>query len=220
MFAKIARWVPGTGLAFALLVLVAAALTGGMPDKGASDTAWVSYYADAGNRHSEELSFFLVGLAGLCFLQFLGSLRGVLLRAEGEPGRITNAAQASGVAFITLAVAAHVFGTAQSWSVQHFGLTYHVDPQTARVLASIAFLLYVMSLFAAAGMALAVTTIALQFRVFPAWLTWLGALAILGGLLGALFLPSAVVLLWIAALSVWMLLPERTPPGVPMMSQR
>jgi hypothetical protein len=220
MFARTARWVPGTGLAFAVLVAVAAGLTGGMPDKDATDMAWVSYYADAGNRHAEELSFFLVGLAGLCFLQFLGSLRGVLLRAEGEPGRITNAAQASGVAFITLAVAGHVFGTAQTWSVQHFGLSYHVDPQTARVLASVAFLLFVMSLFAAAGMALAVTTIALQWRVFPPWLTWLGALAILGGLLGALFFPSVVVLLWIAALSVWMLLPDRVPPGAPMLSQR
>ena len=61
---------------------------------------------------------FLIGLAGLCFLQFLGSLRGALARAEGEPARITTAAIASGAAFIALATASHAVGTAVSWSVR------------------------------------------------------------------------------------------------------
>jgi len=36
----------------------------------ASTPTWVAYYADSGNRHKEEISFLLIGLAGLCFLQF------------------------------------------------------------------------------------------------------------------------------------------------------
>jgi len=221
MFLKVARWVPGTGIVFVVLVVVASFLTNDMPGEDASDTAWVSYYADAGNRHGEEVAFFLIAIAGLCFLQFLGSLRGVLARAEGEPARITTAAIASGAAFVTLAVAAHVVGSAQAWAVTHFGLLdYHVDPQTARLLASLAFMLFVMSLFAAAGMALAVATIAFQWQVFPTWLTWLSALAMIAGLVGYFAYPSVVVLLWILALSVWMLSPSRaTPARAPTTSQ-
>jgi hypothetical protein len=137
-------------------------------------------------------------------------VRGALARAEGEPSRITTAAVASGAAFITLAVSAHAVGTANSWAVSasdHFT----VDPNTARLFSTLSYVLFVLSLFAAAGMALAVTTIAFQFGVFPAWLAWFSTLATVAGLLGILFFPSLVVLAWIAALSAWLLVQANRP---------
>jgi len=212
VFALIARWVPGLGLVFSVLVLVAYGLKTGAPGNNDPDPTWVAYYANSGNRHKEEIAFLLVGLAGLCFLQFLGSVRGALARAEGEPARITTAAIASGAAFIAIALAAHAVGTSVAWSKSFYAADLTVDPNTARILASLSYLLFVMSLFAAAGMALAVATIGLRMRAFPAWLSWLSVLAAIAGVLGIWGLPSLVVLVWIAALSLYLVWSRRAEP--------
>jgi hypothetical protein len=214
MFPLIARWVPGLGVVFAVLVVVATFLKDA-PGKDASDGAWTAYYADSANRRKEEIAFFLIGLAGLCFLQFLGSVRGALARAEGEPARITTAAIASGVAFIAIAITAHAVGTAVSWTVSWYGSDYAVDPDTARLLTSLSYLLYVMSLFAAAAMALATATVALWMRAFPAWLGWLSVLATIAGVLGIWGITGLVVLAWIVALSVYMVWPRPAQPAAP-----
>jgi hypothetical protein len=214
MFLRVARVVPGTGIVFAVLVVIAFLLESGAPGKHASDTTWVAYYADSGNRHKEELAFFLIGLAGLCFLQFLGSLRGALARAEGEPARITTAAVASGAVFIALATGAHAVTTAVSWSKSFYGGSLTVDPNTARLLASLGFGLFAMSMFAAASMALATTTIAFWMRPFPTWIGVLSACATVAALFGILGLPAIVVLLWIVVLSAYLLL-SRPVPGAP-----
>jgi hypothetical protein len=211
MFALIARWVPGLGVVFAALVIVATWLESDAPGKDASDAAWTAYYADSGNRQSEEIAFILIGVAGLCFLQFLGSLRGALARAEGEPARITTAAIGSGVAFIAIAISAHAVGTAVSWSVWFYGADYTVDPDTARLFGSLSYGMFVMSLFAAAGMALATATVALWMRAFPAWLGWTGVLATIAGVLGILGLTGLVVLAWIVLLSAYMVWPRPMP---------
>jgi hypothetical protein len=145
MFLRIARVLPANGILFAVLVVVATLFTNGSPDTDSSDATWTSYYADAGNRHGEEISLFLIGLAGLCFLQFLGTVRGALARAEGEPSRITTAAVASGAAFITLAVSAHAVGTANSWAVSASD-NFTVDPNTARLFSTLSYVLFVLSL--------------------------------------------------------------------------
>jgi hypothetical protein len=212
MFLRIARWVPSSGIAFAALVIVATILESGVPGKHASDSSWTAYYADSGNRHKEEIAFFLIGLAGLCFLQFLGSLRGALARSEGEPARITTAAIGSGVAFIAIAIAAHAAGSAVSGAVSYYGDDFTVDPDTARLLSGLSYGFYVMSLFAAAAMALAVTTLAFVTRVFPLWLAWAGVVATVAGILGFMGFTGVVVLAWIALVSIVLLLPQPTTP--------
>jgi hypothetical protein len=215
LFPLIARWVPGLGVVFAVLVIVAAWLTPGAPGKNASDADWTAFYADSANRQKEQIAFFLVGLAGLCFLQFLGSLRGALARAEGEPARITTAAVASGAAFIAIAVSAHAVGTAMSWEVSFYDENFTIDPDTARLFAGLSSLLYVTSLFAAAAMALATATLALWMRAFPAWLGWLSVLATIAGVLGIFGLTGLVVLAWIVAISAYMVWPRPAPAAAP-----
>ena len=217
MFLRIARWVPGTGVVFAVLVVVAFQLESNSPSKDASNTAWVNYYADSGNRHKEELAFILIGLAGLCFLQFLGSLRGALARAEGDPARVTTAAIASGAAFIAIATAAHAVTTAYSWATSYYGSNLTVDANTARLLSSLGIGMFAMSLFAAAAMVLAATTVSLSMRAFPTWISVLGVLATIAGLLGIFVFPSIVVLLWIIVVSGYLIRPRPAasapPPG-------
>ena len=203
MFARVARYVPANGILFAALVIVAELLQD-EPGEKASNAEVVAYYADSANRNAEFVAFLLIGLSGFCFLSFLGSLRGALARTEGEPARLTTAAIGSGVAFIALALAAHAVGTAMAGAAGFFD-TFEVDPNTARVLISLSYGLFTLSLFAAAAMTAAVAVIALWLRGVPAWLGWFGLLATLAGFFGFLVLPSLVVLAWIVAASVWLL---------------
>jgi hypothetical protein len=209
MFLRIARWVPANGIAFVVLVVVAS-LVKDAPERDASDAEIVSYYQESGNRSEELVAFFLIGLALFCFLSFLGALRGFLARAEGEPARLTTAAVASGVAFIGLAVAAHVASSSVSWAAE-INEPFEVDPDTARLAASLWYGFFVMSLFAAAAMTLAASVLALQSRVFPTWLVIVGFIATICGLLGAFVITSLGVLAWILLVSVFLLWPQRAP---------
>jgi hypothetical protein len=209
MFLRIARWVPANGIAFVVLVVIAS-LVKDAPGRNASDAEIVSYYQDSGNRTEEIVAFFLIGLAFFCFLSFLGALRGFLARAEGEPARLTTAAVGSGVAFIALAVAAHVAADSVSWAAEVYD-DFEVDPNTARLASSVWYGFFVMSLFAAAAMTLAASVLALHSRVFPTWLAVVGFLATVCGLLGFLIITSLGILTWILLVSLFMLWPQRAP---------
>lgn len=145
-------------------------------------------------------------MAVFCFLSFLGSLRGALARAEGEPARLTTAATAGAVAFIALAATAHVVGTSVALAAEFYE-GFRVDPDSARLMLSLSYGFFVMSLFAAAAMTSAAAVIALWLGGVPRWLGWFGMVATAAGLLGFLVLPSLVVLAWIVAASVWLLRP-------------
>lgn len=217
LFLRIARPVPANGILFVVLVVIAS-LVKDPPDRNASDAELVSYYQESGNRSEELVAFFLVGIALFCFLSFLGALRGFLARAEGEPARLSTAAVASGVAFIALAVAAHVASSSVSWSAE-ISDAFEVDPDTARLAMSLWYGFFVMSLFAAAAMTLAASVLALHSRVFPTWLAVVGFLATICGLLGVFVITSLGVLAWILLVSLFMLWPQRVappPPGPPL----
>jgi hypothetical protein len=207
MFIRLARWVPATGIAFAVLVVAAFLLTGDTPGPGATDEEITSYYGDEDNRTAEQLSLFLIGLAVLCFATFLGSLRGALVRAEGEPARITTSAIAGGAVFIALAGAAHVFETAVAFAGEFDEFT--VDPDATRLLATVHDGLFVMSLFAAAVMTFSAATVALWMGGLPRWLGWFGVIATVAAVLGFVGGLSLVVLAWIVATSAYLVWPQR-----------
>jgi hypothetical protein len=210
MFLRIARLIPANGIAFVVLVVVAS-LVKDAPGADASDAEIVTYYADSGNRGAEVAAFFLVGVAALCFLSWLGSLRGVLARAEGEPSRLTAATIASGGVFIALAVAAHVAATSVTWAIRAYD-EFELDPDTVRLLASLWYGFFVMSLFAAAAMTLSASVLALHSRVFPTWLAAVGFLAAVCGLLGFLVFPSLGILVWVLLVSGYQLWTQRVTP--------
>jgi hypothetical protein len=207
MFLRLARLVPANGIVFAALVVVATLLTHDAPDASAPDATVVAYFADDGNRNAEIVSFLLIGLAVVAFLSFLGSLRGALARAEGEPARLTTTVAASGGVFVALAAAAHVAGTAVAFAADDID-AYRVDPNTARLFMALSFWFFVMSLFAAAAMALAASVLALRTGALPRWLAYAGLVGAAGGLLSIFAWPSLLVLAWIVAVSAWLLAPR------------
>jgi hypothetical protein len=211
MFGRIARLVPATGILFVILVVVAAILTSDAPGGDSSTAEIAEYYGDEDATGREVASMFLIGAAGFCFLSFLGSLRGALASAEGEPARLTTAATAAGATFIALALAAHAVGTAVAGATEYFG-DFQAEPQTVRIFMASSFGFFVLALFAAAAMTAAASVLALSSPVLPRWLAWLGLLATLGGLTSFLVWPSLLVLAWIVAVSAWLLRPLRALP--------
>jgi hypothetical protein len=122
--------------------------------------------------------------------------------------------------FIALALAAHVIATAVTGTANFYD-EFQVDANTARLFDILEYAFFVMSLFAAAAMALAVTTLIFHAGVFPRWVGWFGVLATIAGLLGFMVFPSVIVLAFIVILSVYLLLPQRSaaaeaaPPVAP-----
>ncbi len=210
MLLRVTRWIPASGIAFVVLIVIGALLTRGSPGGDASEAEIASYYADGDNLDAERIAFFLIGLAAFCFLLFLGGLRGALARAEGDPARMTTATIAAASVFIALAVTAHVLETGLSLGEGIYGESFAVDPNVARLVLALSYGFFVMSMFAAGAMVLAASILALHSRVFPNWLAVFGFPAALAGLLGALVWPSALVLAWILAVSVVLLLQQRT----------
>jgi hypothetical protein len=204
MFLRVARWAPASGILFAVLVVLAA-LIRSAPGTDASDAEIVSYYQDSGNRDEETVAALLIGLAAVCFLSFLGSVRGALASREGEPAHLTSVMLASGTAFITLAFAGHVIRAGMSGTVELFDEQFQVDPNTARLLLAVGFGFFVASFFAGAAMALAASVLALETGVLPRWLAVLGLLGAAGGVLGFLLWPALLLFAWVIALSGFLL---------------
>ena len=207
MLLRIARLVPANAVLFAALV-VFATLIANAPGGDASADEITAYYGDEGDRNREVVALVLIGLSGFCFLAFLGSFRGVLARAEGEPARLTTAAIASGTAFISLAVAAHALKAAPA--VAGFAYAdFEVDADAARMFLVASWALFVLALFAGAAMTLAASVLALYSGALPRWLAYAGLVATVGGLLSFWVVPSLLVLAWIALVGLYLLWPEK-----------
>lgn len=140
------------------------------------------------------------------FLFFLGSLRGLLTRAEGEGGDLAAVALAGGVVFITLSAAGFATEVLYPAAAMRFG---GFEPDGAFVYASLALSawLYHFCQVGTSAMVAATSLVALGTGVLPRWLALAGFVVALVTLLHFLvpLLAALVGLLWIAAVSALML---------------
>ena len=133
------RWSPLAGVVFAILVLAALGVSGMGPGDTPEEVA--DWYADEGNRGAAFLVFFLLAAAALSFLWFLGVLRSVLARAEGDPARWTAVGYAAGVASATLLLASASLFVAPAATAGDDDFPF--DPSTAETFANAGFALLV-----------------------------------------------------------------------------
>ena len=98
------RYGLAAGIAFVVLVVVAA-LIGGAPPKPTDSTAKiVSYFRD--NQDALKVGSYLNGLAAVTFVWFLGSLWARLRRAEVAGSRLSVIALVGGIASLAFAIVA------------------------------------------------------------------------------------------------------------------
>ena len=84
------RWeqvAAATGIAFVVLLAIGIVIAGLPPDPEAGAAEIRRYFADKGG--AIEFQSFVLGLAGILFIWFAGTLRAVLASAEGESRRLS-----------------------------------------------------------------------------------------------------------------------------------
>jgi NAD(P)-dependent dehydrogenase (short-subunit alcohol dehydrogenase family) len=196
------RWGWG-GVAFVALVLAWAIviIASSRPGADASAEDIRSFFGPGGDSGWLFLSTALLGLAGLVFLPFLGSLRAILRRAEGGTGRLSAVVFGAGIVFAALNFVKNSIDLGVVMAVEWQDL--EVDPAAWQLLDAL-FTGLLMHEGVALGVLVGATSvIALRTGVFPRWLAWSGVVvAILSVLSVLLFgLPLVLDLLWVLALS-------------------
>ncbi len=189
-------------MAFAVLVLAALGVSGSGPGDTPEEVA--EWYGDEGNRGAAFFVFFLLVGAALAFLWFLGALRGVLVRAEGDPARWTALAFGAGVASTTLLLAsASAYITPAATAGQD---AFPFDPNTANAFTNAGFALLACSTMTGALVALATSIVAHRTGLLPRWLALAGFLVAPALLFAVFFFPLFVWLAWVLAVSLVLLL--------------
>jgi hypothetical protein len=160
-----------TGLASLVLGGLGGALEKGWPN--ADETSAVTAFIEA-HRFAILAQSMLMMASGAAFVWFLGTLRLVLLRAEGREGRVTAIAFAMGVTWAALGFVAQALQVGQAM---------------ARPAVAVAPMLWAMSAtFGIANLPLTLMLVAfaaLSFRhhAFPTWLAWISVAAAIAQLL-------------------------------------
>ena len=163
----------GAASGFAMVVLGAAAMVFERAPVTAAD-----FVANRSALVTQSMLFLASAAVGLWFV---GSLRAYLLRAEGEPGRVSTVAFGAGVAWATLNMMAQAFqvGVAN-------------DPEAEAQIALIETMnaVFTIANLPLAVMLVAVAVVSLRHHAFPVWLGWL-----------ALVAAGAQTLLWLSTAS-------------------
>ncbi|MGH2686031.1 MAG: hypothetical protein ACRDJP_11255 [Actinomycetota bacterium] len=196
-----------TGIVFAVVAAVGLFIAPLPPDPGAPASEIAGYFTE--NRDRVLIQVWTLGLAGVFFLWFLGSLRSYLRAAEGEPGRLSAVVFGAGIAaFASFGTGTGLAGALAHSVAEQGGLevTLAFERLAQLALAGTGFPLFV--LLAAASL------VSGRTKALPAWLGWLGwalaALALVSSLAvffdeGALAPGGIVGVVLFAAFVVWFL---------------
>lgn len=207
------RWSALAGVLFVALFAVAFALSSANDDNPADLANWL---ADSGNRTQQFVAWFLFIGSALAFLSFLGTLRDMLVRAEGGPGTLSSLVFGPGLVFVALYVAGVSMFTAPATLADE--KNFKADPNTAEMFSDAGYLLLVAGVMVAAIMVLAASTAALRTGILPAWLGWVGLVVAVAMLFAVVFVPILVFVAWVLVVSLvmvvaaWRVRGGATPP--------
>jgi hypothetical protein len=173
-------------------------------EPGTTDAEVVSHYTDPGNQGRAQTSSFLIVLAVLGFLWFLTGLRARLARAEGQAGVHTTLAFGAGLVSSALWIVAAAFWMGAGYTAQETP-EFTVDPDSARLIAEMGYLIWVFGTVVALLLVLATSLLALRTSLVPRWFAWVGVLVAVVMLLTALFVGFFVFLVWMLVANILLL---------------
>jgi hypothetical protein len=194
------RWSALAGVLFVALFAVALALSANSNDNPGELANWL---ADSGNRDQQFVAWFLFIASALAFLSWLGTLRDMLVRAEGGPGTLSSLVFGPGLVFTALYVAGVSMFAAPAALADES--KYKLDPNTAEMFNDAGYLLLVGGVMVAAIMVLSASTAALRTGILPAWLGWVGLIVAVAMLFAVIFVPILVFVAWVLVVSLVML---------------
>jgi hypothetical protein len=203
-----------TGIVAVVLFGAAFVIPGSAPTAADTVDKIGAFFND--KRDSILVADFLIGLAGLFFLWWLGSLRSYLRIGERGEGRLSAAGFLAGGVGVALTLAAASVDAGLAFKVGGQG-----DQPLIRVLFDIRNAMFTMSGFAFAAMIAAVSCSGARSGMLPAWAYWPGSVIAglnaaggaalfaergffsAGGALSIIALATAMI--WFVALSVLMI---------------
>jgi hypothetical protein len=204
------RWSALAEVLFVALLVIGVAMSSGAGD---TPSEIETYYADSGNRAKEVAAFFLIAAAGLAFLSFLGTLREMLVRAEGGPGTLSALVFGPGLVFVALLLAGNAISRAPAALAEQDDFT--LDPSTAEMLNAAGYLAIAGGVMAASILVLSASTAVLRTGVLPAWLGWSGLVIAVAMLFSIYFVPILAFLAWTLAVSLVMTVAAWRVRGMP-----
>ena len=180
----------------------------------ATTEEFASFYDDQGNRISLILASLSLALAGFAFLWFLGGLRSVLRRAEGESGPLSTTAIVAGAILVGLLFVFNAINVAVAWALEESD-NFQFDPNSAQLFEGLSYLLAVQAAFVGAAFVGAASQVFRKAAIYPAWVVWGGlVIAVLNFLFAFPFHGVSLILLlpWVLVLSVLMLVRSLADP--------
>jgi hypothetical protein len=214
------RWSALAGVLFVALFIVALALSGNTGDTPSEVQKW---YADDGNQTQSIVAWFAWIASALAFLSFLGTMRDMLVRAEGGPGTLSSLIFGPGLVFTALYVAGVSLLAAPAALADDSD--FKLDPNTAQMLSDAGYFLLVGGVMVASILVLSASTAALRTGILPAWLGWVGLVVGFAMLFAIFFVPILVFVAWVLVVSLVMLVAAwrvrggATPPPAPTTSE-
>lgn len=195
------RWAPASGIVYAVLVVTGTLLIVLDEIDSQSNQAIAAYYADAGNRLTEIVGFFLMVVGVLFFLVFVSTL----WNRFGPTGKgstiLSSLVVGAGVAAAALFVVAACLLSATSFAVT-FESGFQVDPNLARFVTGLGYQLLLAATLVTTGLVVATSTFALTTSALPTWLGWIGFAAVVLAVIEMFLLAVFVLPLWAIVVSV------------------
>ena len=195
------RWAGLAGLAFVAFYIGAFALGIEVGDK---DQDILSYYGSSSHRTKEIVAFFLIGGAALSLVILAAALRSLIVKREERPWSLAALAWAGGVIAATLVLAGNAVSRAPAFASMDDNFT--LDPNQARLLNDLGFMLFASATLAAILLVVAVSLATLRYGVLPRWVGWFGFPMALLLLLGIAFIGFLFFALWIIVVAIALLL--------------
>ena len=199
------RLAPWAGILFIVLFIVAFFVGGEIPGGDDPDSEIVAFYEDSSNQIGVIASTYVLTVAGVSFLIFLFGLTDRLRQAEAPAESLTRLAMVGGILFVAMffVLAATLVAVAAGTAFQDDP----VDAGVARFLPHVGFAaLLIPGMFSAIVLILPTSVLTLRTRVLPSWTAWLGFLAAIILLFGALFVTGLAFLVWILVISIAMVM--------------
>jgi hypothetical protein len=213
------RWGGGGGILFAVAFVVGILLMTDTPEGDAPDTEWLDYYADSGNRWKIIVGALALALSTIGLIIFLSALRERLRDAPGTQW-LSTVMLASGLVLLAMIGLAGSALGAVAAGVEIGDVAAPASADVPRFLEQFAFGGLLLFGMVAGGVMIGASSAAGERAgLLPRWLVVSGYIAAVIVLLGGLlFLPMALLVIWVLAVSILMMrAPSRrsAPAAIP-----
>lgn len=200
-----------TGIAFAILMVIAFSVQGILPQADEPQSEVVRYFS---TYHDDVMGGVVMRIAaGIFFLWFMGTLRAVLAEAEGGTARLANVAFGAGILMLAAGL-----GAMASLASVAYNAERGVDPNFASSMMVMTHIFFVGGAMGMAWLLFATALVVVRTRVFSRWVastgTIIGVIAVVLGIVAPAGTSGVsaypLFILWIVALSILIM---RQDPG-------